>query len=324
MSHTALITALCLGLLLSACVRDELEPAPAAGSGLVLNEFLASNSEAGLDEHGEADDWVELYNPTQAAQPLDGLWLSDDLADPTKFQLLAPDSLLPPGGFLLIWCDNQPEQGPFHAPFALSAGGEELGLYAADGALLDQLSFQPQSSNISEGRSPDGGPLWVTFDSPTPGAANEPSVGAARLLINEFLASNDACCQDENGEFDDWIELVNAGTLAANLEGLYLSDDAADPLKWRLEIGSDSLLAPGAFALVWCDNSTASQGPFHAGFALSGNGESIVLSAADGSTVLDQLDYPSQTTDVSRGRLPDGGNSWSDFSTPSPGTPNQP
>ena len=29
------------------------------------------------------------------------------------------------------------------------------------------------------------------------------------LIINEFLASNDFCCTDEQGDYDDWVELYN-------------------------------------------------------------------------------------------------------------------
>ncbi|MCB1048278.1 MAG: lamin tail domain-containing protein [Calditrichaeota bacterium] len=314
-----------LGLaLLGACVKDDLETLPQAGSGLVLNEFLASNDGAGLDEHGEADDWIELVNPTSADLPLDGLFVTDDLSNPTKFRLDAPDSMLAPGAFLLIWCDNQPEQGPFHAPFALSASGEDLGLYAADGSPLDQYVFGPQITDTSEGRDPDGSGGWRSFSVPTPGAANLPVAAVARLVINEFLASNDACCTDENGEFDDWLELYNAGTAAVLLNGLYLSDDVANPTKWQLLPEVDSLLAPGQHSVIWCDNSTATQGAFHAQFALSGSGEDIVLSAADGLTVLDSHSYGAQTTDQSEGRIPDGGPDWVSQVTPTPGTSNQP
>jgi hypothetical protein len=317
---------LLLALLAAGCVKDELDAPLPAGGGLVINEFLASNDGAAYDEHGEADDWVELYNPTAEAQPLDGLWLTDDLSNPTKFQLLAPDSLVPPGGFVLIWCDNQPEQGAFHAPFALSAGGEDVGLSDPAGRFLDQYTFGPQSTDVSEGRSPDGGALWRSYAVPTPGAPNQEvqAPGEARLLINEFLASNDACCSDEFGEFDDWVELYNAGDTAANLNGLYLSDTATEPLKWQLQLAGDSLLAPGAFCVIWCDNATATQGPFHAGFALSAGGEDIVLTAADGETRLDEISYGAQTTDVSEGRSPDGGETWTSFATPTPGAPNQP
>jgi len=328
MNHIPLRTtlaALLLAGLLNGCVKDELDPPATGSSGLVINEFLASNSAAGVDENGENDDWVELYNPTSVSQPLHGLHISDDGAEPTKYQLDAPDSLVPPGGFVVIWCDNQPEQGPFHTSFALSAGGEEVILADPSGRILDQWAFGAQSGDVSEGRNPDGGDNWQPWNPPTPGMPNTPGqAGQARLVINEFLASNDACCTDEHDEFDDWLELFNAGTAFVSLNGLYLSDDPADPLKWQLNPAADSLLAPGEFAVVWCDNSTSTQGAFHAGFAISGGGEDLLLTAADGTTLIDQTTFGAQAADVSQGRQPDGSNTWLDLSAPTPGTTNQP
>ncbi len=44
----------------------------------------------------------------------------------------------------------------------------------------------------------------------TPGAPN--SVKAPiELYINEFMADNDFFIADPQGEYDDWIELYNAG-----------------------------------------------------------------------------------------------------------------
>lgn len=48
---------------------------------------------------------------------------------------------------------------------------------------------------------------------------------AQQILINEFLASNQTINADEDGDFEDWIELYNNGDEAVNLEGFGLSDD---------------------------------------------------------------------------------------------------
>jgi len=53
----------------------------------VINEFMASNGsqlplEEGemLDADGDSSDWIELYNPTDAALALDGWYLTDEAA----------------------------------------------------------------------------------------------------------------------------------------------------------------------------------------------------------------------------------------------------
>jgi len=313
------------GLLSGGCLKDNVDDPAPAGGGWVLNELLASNGGSVQDEQGEADDWVELFNPTDQPLPLDGLALTDDPGDPDKHVITGTDSLVPPGGFVVVWCDDATPPGPFHAPFKLSADGETLQLRDGAGHLLDELDFGPQQQDQSLGRVPDGGDTWQILERVSAGAPNQadslPVEG--RLVVNEILASNDACCVDENGEYDDWFELYNDGDGPINLAGIYLSDDAAEPLKHRIPLDAGLALAPGAFAVVWCDNQPA-QGPLHAAFALSGSGEEVVVTAADGETLLDSVTFPAQVTDRSLGRLPDGGSTWQTFAAPTPGATNQP
>ena len=65
-------------------------------------------------------------------------------------------------------------------------------------------------------------------------------------LINEFMASNTASVQDEDGDFPDWLELYNPGTAPIDLRGYGLSDDPDDPFKWVFPHG---ILNPAQFLL---------------------------------------------------------------------------
>jgi hypothetical protein len=141
---------------------------------LRLNEFMAANQSTVADEAGEFDDWLEIYNTGASDVPLSGLFLTDNLDWPTKWAL--PDLTLATGQFLLVWCDEDPAQGPLHASFKLSAGGEEIGLFAGHAAGLapiDTLSFGPQQDDVSCGRLPDGDGAWVLLAEASPGAAND-------------------------------------------------------------------------------------------------------------------------------------------------------
>lgn len=162
-------------------VHDWIE---SAGAGpefdLRLNEFLAANDTTMADEAGEFDDWVEVYNVGEETVELGGLFLSDNLAEPTKWAF--PMVVLEPGGFLLVWCDEDLDQGPLHASFKLSASGEELGIFAgfaAGNAPIDTLVFGSQTADISLGRLPDGTGGWTTFTAPTPGTTNDPQTAVA-------------------------------------------------------------------------------------------------------------------------------------------------
>ncbi len=143
------------------------------------------------------------------------------------------------------------------------------------------------------------------------------------LFINEFLASNDACCADENGEFDDFIEIYNGGTEAVDIGGMYITDDLAAPTEYQIpDTAPDSTtIESGGFLLLWADKESE-QGILHVEIKLGGGGEQIGLFASDGVTPIDTLTFGEQTTDVSKGRNPDGGETWEFFTSPTPGATN--
>ncbi len=154
---------------------------------LFVNEFLASNDTGLTDETGEAEDWVELYNPGPDDVELGGFFLSDDLADSTKW--IFPDTTLAAGEFLVIWCDDDPDDGPLHATFKLSADGEAVALFgtlASGNELIDGYEFSTQQTDVSMGRVTDGAAEWTTFDSPTPGSSNESQSIGSEPHVREF------------------------------------------------------------------------------------------------------------------------------------------
>ena len=142
---------------------------PAADSDLVINEVLADNGVGDVDEAGEHEDWVELFNKGTAPIDLAGYFLSDDPTKPDAWQL--PDVTLAPGAFLAIWCDEDGSQGPLHANFKLSKAGELVQLATRD-AVVDSVTFGAQTTDVSWARQPDGTGAWASCASPTIGRAN--------------------------------------------------------------------------------------------------------------------------------------------------------
>lgn len=159
---------------------------------LLLNEFVARNDTGLQDVTGACEDWLEIYNPGPATVQTGGLYLTDDLAIPTQWML--PDTTLPAAGFLVIFCDNDPQDGRWHATFQLNGGGEEIGIFgrlSAGNEEIDTYRFGPQSADLSEGRMPDGGLQWEALACPTPGASNlrtDPTVIAYRARPNPFVS----------------------------------------------------------------------------------------------------------------------------------------
>jgi hypothetical protein len=145
-----------------------------APPALVINEFLALNNTGIHDEAGQHEDWLELYNAGTTPIDLSGLYLADSFESADKWPIPSGYTLAP-GGYLLIWCDEDPQDGPLHASFKLSGGGEEIVLFADDAHAnmpIDWITFGPQTPDVSYGRRPDGAAMWTTFTTPTPGGSN--------------------------------------------------------------------------------------------------------------------------------------------------------
>jgi len=159
-------------------------PGAANGSGdapqaiLLINEFMASNDTTIADAEGGYDDWIEIYNAGNIPKDIAGMYLTDDLTELTNSQIPADDpdlTTIPPGEFLLLWADKEPEQGVLHlADVKLSGGGEQIGLTDTDGTtVLDSLTYGEQTTDVSYGRLPDGTNTWEFFEVPTPGEPNQ-------------------------------------------------------------------------------------------------------------------------------------------------------
>ncbi|HPS55808.1 MAG TPA: CotH kinase family protein, partial [Sedimentisphaerales bacterium] len=142
---------------------------------LFINEILASNSSINHDPQGDSDDWVEIYNPSGDAIDLAGMYLTDDLSDPMKWQFPSgypADTTIAAGGYLLVWADEDAEDGPLHVGFKLSADGEAVALFDQNVNLIDTLEFGVQNTDISYGCYPDAVRGLQFFVTPTPAAAN--------------------------------------------------------------------------------------------------------------------------------------------------------
>ncbi|MGD8396497.1 MAG: CotH kinase family protein, partial [Candidatus Eiseniibacteriota bacterium] len=140
------------------------------------------------------------------------------------------------------------------------------------------------------------------------------------LWFNEIMADNDNVIQDEFGDYDDWFELYNAGTVAIDLSGHFMTDDPAQPMQWALP---DTTIQPGGFLLFWADGEPL-EGPTHTNFRLDYDGEFLGLFApvADGNYPVETTSWGFQYKNVSVGRYPDGGYNWKLMPNPTPAATN--
>ncbi len=143
---------------------------------IYINELMSLNNVV-EDEYGETDDWVEIYNDNEIGVMLEGVFISDDLTDTTKWQFPEPIFIFPKS-YAMIWLDDAPEQGTNHVPFKLSSGGESVFISQNQGGelvVLDQVTFGAMPENVSYGREMDGNDNWVYFGNSTPKESNNGS-----------------------------------------------------------------------------------------------------------------------------------------------------
>ena len=140
------------------------------------------------------------------------------------------------------------------------------------------------------------------------------------IVINEILTSNTTINQDEDGSYQDWVELFNTSAASVNLTGYGLTDDALLPYKWTFP---NVALAPGQYLLVWCSdkNRTDPALPLHTNFKLSSTGDVVILTNASGITV-DNVPATTLLQNVSYGRLPNGAGPFVYFSQVTPAAVN--
>lgn len=162
---------------------------------LKINEWMTSGNNRIFDEAGEFDPWVEIYNPESKVVDAAGLFLTDDLDRPMKWQIpngVPQATMIPPGGFLIVWLDGDTAQGSLHTSFALESSGGKIALFRfSDGLseVVDSVEFGLQGLGISRGRLPDGNEGCESFENPTPGFPNFNS-GTFRIHLREPLAGS--------------------------------------------------------------------------------------------------------------------------------------
>lgn len=140
------------------------------------------------------------------------------------------------------------------------------------------------------------------------------------VTINEMLSSNTTVNQDEDGSYEDWVELYNYGAVAINLNGFGLSDDVVLPHKWTFPAVT---LNAGQYLLIWCSgkNKIVPGSPLHTNFKIGASGETLYLT---NQSSLNLATFPAIAlpANVSYGKSPNGTGSYFYFNTPTPGQPN--
>lgn len=157
-----------------------------------INEVSPANSMY-VNEYMKKDDWVELYNTTDADIEASGLYLSDNPAKPQKFQITAEEgvnTIIPAHGHLVVWCSKRMSLTQPHASFKLANdNGQQVLLTAGDDfvnanptlynaypdtqrSFTDVITYNTTAEDNTVGRYPDGANAYYVMRHPTIGKAN--------------------------------------------------------------------------------------------------------------------------------------------------------
>ena len=329
------------------CLVCALLPKMANGAEIYINEVMASNSTNApmVDFPDYFPDYVELYNASGRDIDLGAeAWSITTKNNPTfpslpgfNFQDLyrfETGLVLPAESYLLLFLDSDTNFPGLRTSFTLDGTnvnftlkrtGDQVKLYQGIN-LIDSLAFGPQITDLSIGRVPDAGNQAPTNDNftlnvPTPygapgdtntvyrsntAAAFVPAPSSSNelsLKINEWVAFSLS-----NGKTnDDWLEIYNPDTNIIQLSGLWLVDRDREFTKPRNQIKSHAYIAPLGWVQYFADGKGDAQDAVD--FSLSStSGDDILIFAADQTTIIDRVVFAAlPDANVSRGRVPDGG-----------------
>lgn len=243
-----------------------------------INEWLADNSTTNADPADDQfEDWFELFNAGTTTVDLSGYYLTDDPLTPTMFEIPA-GTMIPEGGYLLVWADDDPSQNDgssVHTTFKLGKTGDMIALVAPDLSVADSVEFLEQASDVSEGRSPDGAAApFASFDVPTPGASNTGNPAENTAPVLDFIG---------NRQVDEGAPLVILVTASD-------SDVPAQSLTFSLGDGAPAgaVIDSNAGVFAWTPGEADGPGEFSFAVTVTDDGspalsdsEMITISVAE-------------------------------------------
>ena len=132
-----------------------------------INEIVAENTR-NTDERGNYDDYLEIYNGGNSPVNIAGWYITDIPSERRLWRIPDTDSAktaIPANGRIIIWADEEQDEGILHAGFKLSKSGETIVMsklnYLGDLVKVDSVSYGYFPTDMSYSRVPDGAANWV-------------------------------------------------------------------------------------------------------------------------------------------------------------------
>jgi hypothetical protein len=301
---------------------DSGTPTSEALGPLRINELMAKNDGAWIDEVGEADDWIELTNASDQLIQL----ANYSIEDAAGASVSLPDVQLQPGQLLVVFADDDVEQGPLHLPFKLGAAGDRVRVMGPDGTLSDAVEFVDLGVNETIARLPDTSGPWLRCRYASPGKANGSScVPPPPLAVGDsvefddfqlptpFPALRDTLVISElalrpSGTDPAFVELFNAGSSPVSLSDAVLNLSPHKPSQpWPTSSSGTMMSLPTGVTLD-PGQSVAMEIPANALTLLEADPEFegvITLFESDAATAIERLDFMQWPPGATLARTPE-------------------
>ena len=203
---------------------------------LKVNEVSAGNS-VFINEYFKKNDWLEIYNPTDFNLDVAGLYVTDNLNNPLKYQIpstSAINTIVPAHGHLVIWADKLDPLTQMHVSFKLeNADNEALCIISSEEFIqnnaayfdahpslknfADALQYPSHKGDRSIGRYPDGSNDIYRFNRPSIEKANT-HITRDRLVMKDtgVMDDSDAMLNLDLAQGWNWISHPFTGTVSVN------------------------------------------------------------------------------------------------------------
>ena len=343
-----LVLLLIIGVSWASCRKKKEAQTPVVEltTDVIISEIMTNNTGTVSDGAGNHPDYIELHNTSGEPQDISGWGLSDR---EDRLWVFPDKTVLPPDGYILVWCTGEKVENALIADFKLGAEdvirltnamGEPLftmeipSIYTgytlswdADARQYVQMLPSPLYPN-----TPKGVAAYEESRKLEQEAADAPlAVGTTAhhngIYISEFMARNGTTIAGPNGQYPDWIELYNTTKNPVDLSGCGLSDDISKPYKFVFPQGT--VIGAREYLLVWCMAEDI-EGYISLPFNLSGSKGDCLVLVDNNSGILDMCAFNAQQKDWSMRREQSGAdldtkaNAFVASDQPTPGFPNTP
>jgi len=287
---------------------------------LYITEIMANNTYTHKDEDGDYSDYIEIYNGYNHQINLEGYYLSDSEFETNKWMF--PNIIIKPNEYLIIYasgkdkCNNK--EKICHTNFKLSSKGETLTFTDKSNNIINKFTYESITNDIAYGYIIN---RYTLMNKASPQKQNTKNklkylkLNNKDIYINEYMIHNQRNTYDQEGNYNDWIEIYNNSDKTIELNNIYLSDNIKELTKYKLpnvEIKSNDYL------LVYLGiESKIINNQITANFKLSKEDDYLIIS--NGKKIIDKVKVVNLNDNISYGKKDD---KWYYFTMPTPGKPN--